>query len=207
MVTKWNKKWDAEGFTENPNFMERKGEANLSSRKWIVDFIEDNAVSKVVECGLATGIDLQTIVWAGLRLDKYVGLDITNGFKRHFRVHPPWFSFRLLVDPYRWPVRVDEFELAYSRHVIEHQPSPFEMLAQMARASSRWVAIMFFRPPTKEAFHKIQRLNDGFYFNDLSAALLEKEASEVGLELVERKITISATKEAKENELWLWKKK
>ena len=179
---------------------------NSSSRTWVRGFLRNHKdVQIMVEAGPGPAHDLVAMINEGITLTQYIGLDVTSGYEvRRPQKLPDWVTFMVLEEPYDWPELKAHF--VYARHVIEHQPSPYELLKRMAKVSTQYVAHVFFRLPGTDPYHKIQRLNQDFYFNDISASLLEKESAELGLRLVDRRMLVSATTEAPHNELWLWEK-
>lgn len=136
---------------------------------WARDRFYDIATVLEVGCGLYRRYS-DFFVDRGIR---YIGLDNDpeiiaariNGSRRYLED----FICTDFTEP---DVSIPQADLVFSRAVIDHVVDPDTFLRNAIKFARKYVYIMTYRPPTDSVEHKIEKGNDGYYYNDLSIARL-----------------------------------
>lgn len=202
MDKRWYRRWAEVNYDKDSEFMRHDGQGkDTKSRNFIVDLLKEGDVNNIADVGCGPAIDLENMLWKNAltsrRIDEtekaipYVGMDVTEGFFRRIMKlgaileHP--ISFRPVVDPRRLPANDGEFDVVYSRHVLEHQPDHLNLLSEMLRIAKKKVVLVFFIPPFHwnpdefgMGYHRVEIREDGFYYNTYSRSLLEHEILSIG---------------------------
>lgn len=114
-------------------------QSDSDSRKAIFDFIRNNNINTVLECGPGTFIDYH--VFFSKKLDiSYAAIDITPKIVEQGKslgLDIALSSIDNITKPN------SSYELVYCRHVLEHQDYFSKALDEMLRVSSKYIAVAF----------------------------------------------------------------
>lgn len=193
---KWWKRWSDLGLDTDETFMTHDGQGpDTKSRRFIVDQVIGKRPRSMADVGCGPLIDFRNLcrhkaLEHGDFTTSWTGMDVSEGFLKdaiQFAGTGRHVNFRLITDPIALPAMGMEFELVYSRHVLEHQPDYLRFLSELVRISGRWIVLTFFIPPVvfptdgPLGHHRVMiREEDGFYYNEYSSNLLHYEIESLG---------------------------
>ena len=147
--------WDLNLENKMEMFKSWIGDYNIESKKFIRQYVINNNYISLADfgCGVATE-------YFGYKNDnyniKYLGIDsslILNN--KNTEVGVPM----LLRDINETSLKDNEYEVSFSRHVLEHQPTYKNSLNEMIRVASKEVIHVFFIKPEKEKINYDLSLN------------------------------------------------
>lgn len=160
--------WDLNLQSKMETFKSWIGDYNAESKVFIREYVKNNNYSSLADfgCGVATE-------FFGYKNDnyniKYLGIDssvILN--KKNIELNVPM----LLSDVNKTELNDNEYEVSFSRHVLEHQPTYKDSLTEMIRVASKEVIHVFFIKPEKELINYDLNLN--LYHNTYDKSEIEK---------------------------------
>lgn len=160
--------WDLNLQSKMETFKSWIGDYNAESKVFIREYVKNNNYSSLADfgCGVATE-------FFGYKNDnyniKYLGIDssvILN--KKNIELNVPM----LLSDVNKTELNDNEYEVSFSRHVLEHQPTYKDSLTEMIRVASKEVIHVFFIKPEKELINYDLDLN--LYHNTYDKSEIEK---------------------------------
>lgn len=158
------------------------------SREWAgktVASLVERGAKTMVEVGPGAGVDyarhFYPLVQAG-RL-YYTGFEGSAGLCRALQQKYPaamWQNVPIESLPER------AFDVAYARHVLEHQPTLEPALSKLLGAAVSHAIIVWYRPPAAAAFAEYDAANNVYYQTFERAAVL-KSVEAAGFELAEER--------------------
>jgi ubiquinone/menaquinone biosynthesis C-methylase UbiE len=149
---------------------------NADSREAYLDIVKDGQSVLDVGCGL--GLDYEMYCKNNVNV-RYVGIDICRGFIEHNKKTYPEGNF-IFGRSYELPFEDKAFDIATSRHVLEHLKEAEPTIKEMCRVANQ-VAIIWFNPP--QARNTIHLRTKGFYKNTYSRPKLEELIHGLGFDI------------------------
>ena len=140
---------------------------NADSREAYLDIIK--AGWSVLDVGCGLGLDYEMYCENNTEI-KYVGIDICRGFIEHNKKTHLEGNF-IHGKSYELPFADKTFDIATSRHVLEHLREAEPTIREMCRVANQ-VAIVWFLPPQEQ--EKRLFTKKGFYKNTYSRPNLEE---------------------------------
>jgi ubiquinone/menaquinone biosynthesis C-methylase UbiE len=151
--------WDLNLENKMETFKSWIGDYNSESKKFIRQYVINNNYASLADfgCGVATE-------YFGYKNDnyniKYLGIDSSSILNdKNTKVAVPM----LFSDINETQLKDNEYEVSFSRHVLEHQPTYKDSLNEMIRVASKEVINIFFIKPDKEKID--YNLNLNLYHN------------------------------------------
>jgi ubiquinone/menaquinone biosynthesis C-methylase UbiE len=149
---------------------------NADSRKVYLDFVKDGSFVLDVGCGL--GLDYEMYCQNDVDVN-YVGIDICRGFIKYNKTLHPEGNF-IFGKSYELPFADKAFDIATTRHVLEHLKEAEPTIREMCRVAKQ-VAIIWFIPPQEQEERMFTK--KGFYKNTYSRPDLEKFIHSLGFKI------------------------
>ena len=156
---------------------------NADSREAYLNIVKTGWSVLDVGCGL--GLDYEMYLENNVDIE-YVGIDICRGFIKHNKAAHPKGNF-VFGKSYELPFENKAFDLATSRHVLEHLKGAEPTIREMCRVGKQ-VAIIWFNPPSTE---KIVFTKKGFYKNVYSRLKLENLIEGLGFKISKKDFVYS----------------
>lgn len=122
------------------------GDKNSESRIFICDNIKEMEIKSIADFGCGPCVEYLSLKNDGYEFD-YMGIDSCTYLKEYNESRDIPF---LNVPIEKTGLESSSFELAYSRHVLEHLPSYKEGLEEMIRVASKYAIHIFFIKPSDE---------------------------------------------------------
>lgn len=165
--------WDNEIKDQFLQFKSWVGDSKAHSKVWSRGFVKNNEFKSLIDigCGNATEFFAYQEEYPEL---EYTGID-SSRFLQEFNLskHVPM----VLAEADNIPLKDNYAEVAFSRHVLEHQDSPYPILKEMIRLGSKIAMHVFFIPPgEREIISYDEKQN--LYHNTFNREELEKFVSE-----------------------------
>jgi ubiquinone/menaquinone biosynthesis C-methylase UbiE len=138
--------WDTHIKTQTIAFYDWVGDLNVESRKYFMDFLNKKQFLSIIDIGCGPAIMLDAIKAGDMSID-YMGVDSSEVFcDMNIDREVPMIR----ADAHNIPVSNGSYEIAYSRHVWEHQPDFRPLLDEMLRVASKMVVHNFFLKPSEK---------------------------------------------------------
>lgn len=123
------------------------GDSSAPSKKRFREFLKDQNFKSIVDVGCGPATEFFGFANEGIEI-QYTGVDSSEFLVNYNqdRNIP-----MVLAEAHNIPVPDDSFEVAFSRHVLEHQPTFAPVIDELIRISSKLaVHIWFHKPEDKE---------------------------------------------------------
>jgi ubiquinone/menaquinone biosynthesis C-methylase UbiE len=135
--------WDKEIKDQFLNFKSWVGDSKAPSKVWARSFVKENGWTTLLDigCGNATEFFAYKQEYPEL---EYTGVD-SSRFLNEFNIskHIPM----VLAEADNIDLKDGFVEVAFSRHVLEHQDKPYPILDEMIRLANKVAIHIFFIPP------------------------------------------------------------
>lgn len=156
--------WDNNLINENmfKTFLGWVGDSSAVSKKKFREFLKNKNFTSIVDVGCGPATEFFGFAEDGIKIN-YTGVDSSNylvNYNKNRNIP------MILAEAHDIPVVDNSFEVAFSRHVLEHQPSFKPVLSELVRISSKLaVHIWFHKPEDKEIidYDPNQKLYHNFY--------------------------------------------
>jgi len=143
--TYWNATMHQTDF--HKQFVDWVGEADAESKVFFRNLVEEKNIENILDVGCGFAADYKPLIEKNPNV-KYVGLDsCVHLIDRNSSQGVPM----ILSDATEMPFDDSTYELVYSRHTFEHQPTFEHILDEMIRVSNNYVAHTFFIKPSTDS--------------------------------------------------------
>lgn len=160
--------WDKDIKDQFGSFQVWVGKSNAKSKQYMRDYIKKGNFTSLIDVGCGMCDDFFAYQRENPELD-WQGVDSSQFLTtRHYDKKIP------VVNQKAHDMKFDDnsFDVAYSRHVLEHQRYYQPILAEMIRVASKMVTHIFFIPPRdKEIIHYNEETN--LYHNTFNKSEIE----------------------------------
>jgi ubiquinone/menaquinone biosynthesis C-methylase UbiE len=155
--------WDSNLTTQFDQFKNWVGDSNAESKVYFRNYIKKFNFKNVLDVGCGPATEFYGFQKDNIILD-YTGVDSSKILNQ---INTEKGIPMILSDADKIPVNDSSYELVFSRHVLEHQPSYEGVLSEMIRCASIMAAHIFFikplNEPTKIVFDKDSNLYHNVY--------------------------------------------
>lgn len=170
--------WDKEIKDQFLEFKSWVGDKNAPSKVWCRGFVKNHELKTLVDvgCGNATEFFAYKEEYPEL---EYLGVDSSN-FLYEFNLSKGVPMIHSDAD--NTPLPDSSYDVAFSRHVLEHQKDPYPILDELVRVADKVAIHIFFIPPGEEEIinydEKQNLYHNTFRKEDLEKHLNSKEKVE-----------------------------
>jgi len=159
--------WDDNLSNKNmfKTFLGWVGDSSAASKKKFREFLKNKNFKTIIDVGCGPATEFFGFADDGINID-YTGVDSSKFLVEHNKSRN---IPMLLAEAHNIPVNDNSFDVAFSRHVLEHQPSFKPVLNELIRISSKLaVHIWFHKPEDREIidYDSNQKLYHNFYRKD-----------------------------------------
>jgi len=195
--------WDENLPTMYGTFCEWVGDSKAESKIYFRNFLKENDFSTIIDIGCGPATEYEGFKQDGIEIE-YIGVDSSEYL---YGANTTRNIPMILADAHNIPVPDSSYEIAFSRHLLEHQPDFRPLLDEMVRVGSKLATHIFFiKPSDKENidFNPDLNLYHNTYEKHTIEAHLRKNPKVVKVEW--RDITDDGTEGrfAGENMILIW---
>ena len=200
-LEKYEKWWDNKVANESYVTMDsfRKVLDRNESRAEYIGLIEEIRPANVLDVGCGLGLDY-VLYKKNFPSLEYHGVDVCKGFIEENKKNFPEADFRW-AKAQELPFEDESIDLVTCRGVLEHLKEPETAIKEMARVSSKYVAIIWFLIPQEK--EEIKLTQSGFYRNIYSEKRIMDCFKSNKLKLAYTTIVEDNKSPMKKHELWV----
>lgn len=161
--------WDKEIKSQFNEFKSWVGPSSSPSKVWSRKYIKDNDYTSIVDIGCGNATEYFAYEKENPKV-MYTGVDSSQFlYNKNKENNVPM----ILADADKTGLKDNSTEVAYSRHVLEHQASYEPILTEMIRISSKLAMHIFFIPPREKEIINYNESNN-LYHNTFSRSEIEE---------------------------------
>ena len=137
--------WDENLPTMYETFISREwiGDSTAESKVYFRNFLKEGDFSTIIDIGCGPATEYEGFKNDGIKI-KYIGVDSSEYlYERNIIQNIPM----ILAPAHEIPVQDSSYEVAFSRHVLEHQPDFRPVIDEMVRVGSKLAVHIFFIKP------------------------------------------------------------
>jgi SAM-dependent methyltransferase len=153
--------WDNNLNTRYDEFISWVGDSNSRSKVYFRNYIKENKYTSLADvgCGNATEFFAYQLEYPEL---KYTGIDSSKILNnKNIEAGIPM----ILASAENTGLDDNSFDVAFSRHVLEHQPTFYPVLDELIRLASKVAIHVFFIPPGDNSEHIGYDSSQNLYHN------------------------------------------
>ncbi|MGE0206891.1 MAG: class I SAM-dependent methyltransferase [Candidatus Babeliales bacterium] len=159
--------------TPYSNYLAALQNWQAASRKLVREYIRAKNYASILDAGCGKGIEWEGFLHDNINID-YQGIDITQGYVETAQKN----NINVIQGSIEQiPFNNDSFDIAYTRHVLEHLPSYHQAINELIRIARYEALIVFFIVPDKHPYDRINLITfQGFplYNNYYSRKKIEE---------------------------------